>query len=119
MVRNITHTAPRSEDGGNPPSSSFGAPAAKSDPAELALLRRRPRARTVDGLEKFDLSETPRVSNGFWRYPYYALVGRAMMLLGGLFHALAPGERLMERTLRRALMPYAGPMFGADAHDAK
>ena len=39
---------------------------------------------------------------------HFALVGRTVMLLAGLFHSLAPGERLMERTMRRALLPYTG-----------
>ncbi|MEE8313552.1 MAG: cytochrome P450 [Myxococcota bacterium] len=40
--------------------------------------------------------------------PHFALVGRTVMLLSGLFNSLAPGEGLMERTLRRALLPYTG-----------
>jgi predicted unusual protein kinase regulating ubiquinone biosynthesis (AarF/ABC1/UbiB family) len=39
--------------------------------------------------------------------PYFALVGRTVMLLGGLFHSLAPDEKLMERMLRQALIQYA------------
>ena len=47
--------------------------------------------------------------------PHFALVGRTIMLLSGLFHSLAPGERLMERTLRRALLPHAAAAFGGAA----
>jgi ubiquinone biosynthesis protein len=39
--------------------------------------------------------------------PHFALVGRTMMLLDGLSHMLAPGEHLVQRTMREALTPYA------------
>jgi hypothetical protein len=39
--------------------------------------------------------------------PHFALVGRTMMLLDGLSHTLAPGEHLVQRTIREALTPFA------------
>jgi ubiquinone biosynthesis protein len=43
--------------------------------------------------------------------PHFALVGRTVMLLSGLLQSLAPGERLMETTMRRALLTHAAAAF--------
>ncbi|MDH5671139.1 MAG: AarF/ABC1/UbiB kinase family protein [Myxococcales bacterium] len=44
--------------------------------------------------------------------PHFALVGRTVMLLDGLSDRLAPGEKVVQRTLFKALMPYAGAAMG-------
>ena len=44
--------------------------------------------------------------------PHFALVGRTVMLLEGLSHRLAPGEKIVQRTLRKAIAPYALMAFG-------
>ena len=39
--------------------------------------------------------------------PHFALIGRTMMLLNGLSERLAPGQRIIQQTLREVLAPYA------------
>jgi hypothetical protein len=85
LARGVDLMDPEAAQSGDPTEMRPAPEWAKSDPAELASLRRRPKVRTVDGLEKFDLDEIPRASNGLWRYPYYAFVGCPRDLLDGFF----------------------------------